>query len=83
MDRALGEIRKLDAFLEHLLHTVDLQEHLLILTSDHGNIEDLSVKTHTKNPVFTLLWGRQAGRIAGRIKTLEDIAPALMGLLTG
>ena len=60
MSRAAAEIAKLDTFLAHLIKAVDLNKHTLILTSDHGNIEDVSVKSHTANPVMTLLWGENA-----------------------
>jgi len=57
---------------------VDLSKNLVILTSDHGNLEDLSVKTHTRNPVPTLLWGLGAADAASRIRNLCDIPdPAL------
>jgi len=53
-----------------------------ILTSDHGNIEDLSVRNHTLNDVPTIIWGRNRDEIARGIKDLTDIAPAIFELLT-
>ncbi len=76
--RAQSEISKLDRFLEVLLDAVNLDTTLVLLTSDHGNIEDMSVKTHTRNQVMTLAWGRGAARLAETIRTLEDITPALL-----
>ena len=86
MERAFGEIEKLERFLSALLDGVNLDESLIILTSDHGtayhgNIEDLSVKTHTRNRVPTLLWGRSVVEVKDRIRAIEDIAPAILGLL--
>jgi 2,3-bisphosphoglycerate-independent phosphoglycerate mutase len=78
MDDAIQEIRKLEDFLDALLLRIDLEETLIILTSDHGNIEDLSVKSHTRNRAMTLLWGCQAENLKDRIHTLEDIAPAIL-----
>jgi len=76
--RSQSEIRKLDRFLYTLLTLVDLNKTLILLTSDHGNIEDMSVKTHTRNQVMTLAWGCGAEHMASSIRTLEDITPALL-----
>lgn len=81
MERASHELRKLECFLSTLLSEVDLEESVVIVTSDHGNVEDLSVKTHTRNRVMTLLWGRRSDLVRDDIRTLEDVAPAVVKLL--
>jgi 2,3-bisphosphoglycerate-independent phosphoglycerate mutase len=52
-------LTRMDRFLQHL--DPGRQEHgyTLLLTSDHGNLEDLSVKTHTYNrvPLFVQVNG--------------------------
>jgi hypothetical protein len=73
---------KLAEFVREVLRLVDLEKTTVILTSDHGNIEDLSVRQHTLNDVPTLLWGRRRREIAGRIKSLADITPAIISLLS-
>ncbi|MBN2031161.1 alkaline phosphatase family protein [bacterium] len=80
MERCQKEIKKLDRFMTSLLSELDLNANLVILTSDHGNIEDLSVKTHTRNKVMTLLWGRGSESVVSHIRTLEDITPAVLRL---
>lgn len=54
----------------------------LVVTSDHGNVEDLSVPTHTRNPVplYAVGEGAEAFSAAG---TLLDVAPAIRALLAG
>ena len=69
-------------FIRAVLGNLDLANTNVILTSDHGNIEDLSVRNHTLNPVPTIIWGRNAEAIASRIGTLADITPAIVGTLT-
>ena len=78
MANAVEVLENLEEFLGALLMRVDLSTHLVILTSDHGNLEDLSVKTHTRNPVPTLLWGAGAADVASGIRDLSDIAPAIL-----
>ncbi len=79
--RASSEVKKLERFLLTLLRETNLKESLIILTSDHGNLEDLSVKTHTRNRVMTLVWGRGSEQVKDRIQSLEDVTPALLHLL--
>jgi len=80
-DGARRVITLLARFIRSLLTKIDLQTTTVILTSDHGNIEDLSARNHTLNPVPTIVWGRNR-EAASRIKTLADITPAIVSALT-
>jgi 2,3-bisphosphoglycerate-independent phosphoglycerate mutase len=81
MQEARSQMRRIREFLEGILEEADLSQGHLLVCSDHGNLEDLSVRTHTRNPVPTMVWGPCAERLALRIKTIEQIAPAVMGVL--
>ena len=81
-DAARRVLPTLARFIRALLGRLDLERSTVILTSDHGNIEDLSARNHTLNPVPTITWGRNAEAIASRIKTLADITPAIVNTLT-
>jgi hypothetical protein len=78
MVRGVEILENLEAFLEGLLAETDLADTLVVLTSDHGNLEDLSTDRHTENPVPTLLWGQGAAEAAAGIRDLADIAPAIL-----
>jgi hypothetical protein len=54
---------------------------LVLLTSDHGNIEDLSTKRHTLNRVPLMAWGWGAERIVQEVRELSGVAPAIRRLL--
>jgi hypothetical protein len=82
MVRAEVQVRKLTALAETLLSKIDLNRHLVILTSDHGNFEDLSVSTHTHNLVATLLWGNGSREAAHHISRIEEITPAILAHLS-
>lgn len=69
-------------FIRYLLENLDLTKTTMILTSDHGNIEDLSARNHTLNPVPTIVWGRNRQPIASRIRSLVDITPAIVETIT-
>jgi hypothetical protein len=81
-DAARRVLPMLARFIRTLLGKLDLERSTVILTSDHGNIEDLSVRNHTLNPVPTIVWGRQRKYIAPRIRSLADITPAIVDVLT-
>jgi len=76
-------LRELASFVRGVLARLDLEHATVILTSDHGNVEDLSTRNHTLNPVPTLAWGPGRMRMRERVRTLADITPAIVELLTG
>ncbi len=80
-----GDIEKtlntLDEFLYSVFTKADREKYTILLCSDHGNFEDLSVKTHTYNPALTISWGRHAGSLYEKIKDLSQIKKALLDLL--
>jgi 2,3-bisphosphoglycerate-independent phosphoglycerate mutase len=81
-EKAKTHLPKLAEFIRETLSRVDLEKTTFILTSDHGNIEDLSVRNHTLNDVPTIIWGREKEKAANRIKDLSDITPMILELLS-
>jgi 2,3-bisphosphoglycerate-independent phosphoglycerate mutase len=82
MEAARSVLKDLAEVIRGLLTRIDLSQTSVILTSDHGNIEDLSSRNHTLNKVPTIVWGANKELIAGRIQTLADITPAIVNVLT-
>jgi hypothetical protein len=80
MPLAVEVLERFDVLLGGLLEDLDLSESLLVLTSDHGNIEDLSTKTHTRNPVPCLAVGKKRKEFLDGIKNLTHITPAILKL---
>lgn len=70
---------RLDPFLGSVLDHLPPQA-TLVLSSDHGNLEDATTKAHTTNPVPLLVLGPAAGRFAGA-KAITDVAPAILACL--
>jgi hypothetical protein len=68
----------LDRFLGSAVAAADLSEQTIVVTSDHGNIDDMNSRSHTLNPVPTLVWGADAAALAARLERLEDFAGALL-----
>jgi len=81
MAAALGLIEAFDQVLGGLLTAWD--DHragLILITSDHGNAEDLSIHGHTRNPVPALLIGptELRERFAASLHDLTNVAPAIL-----
>ncbi|NNF58051.1 MAG: peptidase [Rhodothermaceae bacterium] len=73
-------LRTLDRFFGALLDLLDFKRTLLVVSSDHGNLEDLSIKTHTRHPVPLIAHGVGASALA-EATSLTDVTPALVPLL--
>jgi len=80
--RLANEFEKLfaemDEFLFTLLNEVDSQQMTLVICSDHGNLEDLSIKTHTRNPALTITAGKAAKAIAESVKDITQVKEAII-----
>ena len=88
MAQAVDVLEKFDALLVGILEGIDLARTLLVITSDHGNIEDLSTKSHTRNPVPLIASGAGAAALfrtlrgsAPTLPALSAVAPALLEVL--
>jgi hypothetical protein len=80
-EAALVALKELSRFVRAVLSTINLERTTVMLTSDHGNIEDLSTRNHTLNFVPTLAWGPGRASIRQRVRTLADITPTIIEIL--
>lgn len=78
---ARHEIARLERFLAELLDAVDPGEQLVVVTSDHGNLEDLSTRSHTRAAVPLLAFGRGAAAFVQGARSLLDVAPRMLSAL--
>lgn len=80
MKSGIDALESFDLFLGGFLEEFRVQDSLAVLISDHGNLEDLSVKTHTRNPVPCIAIGTQAREFVSSIRDLTHITPAILKL---
>ncbi|MEI7771069.1 MAG: metalloenzyme [Chloroflexales bacterium] len=52
----------------------------ILITSDHGNIEDGATQSHTRNPVPLLVIGPDAPHFAA-VARIDEVAPAILAAL--
>jgi 2,3-bisphosphoglycerate-independent phosphoglycerate mutase len=78
MENAITLMETFDAVLGGLIEAWD-EGGLILVTSDHGNMDDLSTRKHSAADVPALVIGNQAAReeFTRDMKSLTDIAPAI------
>ncbi|NOY99937.1 MAG: metalloenzyme domain-containing protein [Chloroflexi bacterium] len=79
MDWAVRQLETFDGVLAGLLENPP-EDLLVLVTSDHGNMEDLSTRRHTDAKVPCLLIGPEAARqsFGAGLHDLTGIAPAIL-----
>jgi 2,3-bisphosphoglycerate-independent phosphoglycerate mutase len=77
---AICMLESIDAVLGGLLAEWDDNSGLILLTSDHGNMEDLTTRRHTTNPVPALVIGAKGLRelFCANLKDLTNVTPAIL-----
>ncbi len=83
MDEACLWLKRFDQVLGGLLNAWDDDQGLILITSDHGNLEDLNTRRHTFNPVPALIIGSPELRqgFSKNLTDLTDIEPAIKSFL--
>jgi hypothetical protein len=83
-----GSVRLLenfDAVFGGLLDAWDDKQGLILITSDHGNMEDLGTRHHTLNAVPALVVGAPElrAKFCAGLKDLADVTPAILRFYPG
>ncbi len=83
MQAARSLLSTFDQMLGGLLENWDDEKGLILITSDHGNIEDLSTRRHTANPVPALVVGDLKFRreFVEGMQDITGVAPAILRLV--
>lgn len=80
MAGAIGLLENFDQVFGGLLQAWQDQEGLILITSDHGNMEDIRTRRHTDNAVPGLVIGAKPlrDRFCQNLRSLTAIYPAIM-----
>ncbi len=76
VEQCLGTLER---FLPEAARFAEGKNRLLLICSDHGNIEDSTTRSHTLNPVPLIALGTHAETFR-TLRSLEDVAPAILRL---
>jgi 2,3-bisphosphoglycerate-independent phosphoglycerate mutase len=86
LNAAIKAVEAVDECLANVTDAIDSVGGELLITADHGNVEQMRDKStgqthtaHTTNPVPALFHGRQAAML--KTGSLRDIAPTMLLLL--
>ncbi|MBR1921986.1 MAG: hypothetical protein IJ829_08340 [Kiritimatiellae bacterium] len=77
-ERACAVLRTYDRFLAALVRFAEAAGITLVMTADHGNIEDMSERGHTRNPVPFVAFGPKERALRERVASLADVTPAIL-----
>jgi len=72
MHRNVIYLERYDTFLGGVLAGSDLSKQTILIISDHGNIEDLSTRSHTYNPVPLIAIGAGHREYTDRAENITD-----------
>ena len=76
--RACAVLRTYDRFLSSLVRFTEAMGVTIVMTSDHGNVENMSERGHTLNPVPFIAFGPGEAKIRARVASLADVTPAIL-----
>lgn len=77
---SLTLLERVEQFLAGVIDHSPQAHTLVVVCTDHGNIEDARTRGHTRNPVALSAWGEGAEWITSVCRGLQDVTPALLRL---
>ena len=83
-DDAFEVLAGLNRFLRAALGQIDPDEDTFILSSDHGNVEDMETSAHTTNPVPIVLYGKGANTLLADVAkpSICHVTPAILSIIS-
>ncbi len=74
---AVEQMETFDSVLEGLVESWHIDDNLILITSDHGNMEDLSTRRHTFAKVPGVVIGKLHKPFAAELTSIAGIAPRI------
>ncbi|MBI5957147.1 MAG: hypothetical protein HY866_00330 [Chloroflexi bacterium] len=81
LEQGIALLELFDGVMAGLLEAWDDEHGLIVITSDHGNFEDLSHRHHTENDVPTVVIGAARHLFAEGLRDLSGITPGVLRAL--
>ena len=76
--RACMVLRTYDRFLSALVRFTEAAGITLVMTADHGNIENMTDRGHTRNPVPFIAFGPRERALRDAVESLQDVTPSIL-----
>lgn len=81
LELGIDQARRVESFLLGVLETVPLSSTLVLLCSDHGNLENARTRGHTMSQVPLSAWGPGADWLVSHARSILEVTPRLLQLL--
>jgi hypothetical protein len=78
LKQAIQQIRKIEQLILHIIERISICDTILLVVSDHGNIEDLRTKSHTRNPAFCAVWNNGPPSLLKSMQSITDVYQYIM-----
>lgn len=78
--KAHEAIERLDWFISEII-SAKAESDTLIISSDHGNVENMGIKTHTQNPVPLWILGPHA-KTAREAASIMDVKQVILDIIS-
>jgi hypothetical protein len=82
-ERSCAVLRIYDRFLAVVCRMAEMSGITVVITSDHGNIENMSLRTHTFNKVPFIAKGPKAKELRDGVTSLLDVKPSFIRFFKG
>ena len=79
---AVELLERFDGVMQGIVDNWKPDEGLVIVTSDHGNMEVIGDRHHTENDVPTLIYGKEHAAFADGFSDLTHITPRILRFLS-
>lgn len=76
--RACAVLRVYDRFLSALVRYTEAAGLTVVLTSDHGNIEEIGERGHTRNQIPFIAYGPGEKMLREKVSSLKDVMGAVL-----
>jgi hypothetical protein len=85
IEKGIQMIEKLDLVLKGLIESWNFEKGVILISSDHGNLEDLSTRKHTQNKVPAILIGNSSRQqlLAEKAHSISDLASIMHEMIVG
>lgn len=78
VNESVDLVKHLNRLIKRLVSMLDKESDTLIITSDHGNLEDMNTQLHTTNPVPFFTWGFRDRELQESVESLVDVKSAVI-----
>lgn len=78
MNYAISELDKIEELIFRTIEKLEYTKNSLVVCSDHGNLENIDIKSHTLNPAYFAIWTKDKIK---NISSLSEIKSLILQIV--